>query len=417
MIAITPFILLMVTVALGATLFTGAGGVESGTFADKNKLIVLCLAYVVSIYCFFRSSFVRKVFFDSTTYFVFLAYVCVGMLWSDFPSKVAVNLVHYIGVLLSCICLVVHFRANLEGLLYFLLKLLGFLVVLNVLGSFFFPAVGIHEITGRWQGFTGNPNTFGPLCLSAIWASLSFWKISHVKQYVIPLVVIVFSVVGLIGCFSATSIALTFGVIILLYGAEWILSSKGGVKWGRALLVTFMMLSVFLALFAFMPNLLDWNILLSSMGRDATLTGRTELWGYAIQLFGLKPFLGWSFDSLMSATVIAGKEFDFTYFQFHNGYLDVLVKGGIIGLLIVCALYFSILTRVFRLVRKNRDAFAIFTSYVFVILLHNITEASFAREMHFFWLMSCLIYAASNLRVVSPILFYGELFGGQRQNR
>jgi exopolysaccharide production protein ExoQ len=89
--------------------------------------------------------------------------------------------------------------------------------------------------------------------------------------------------------------------------------------------------------------------LLGMLGKNATLTGRTLLWGYAAQLIPDHPLLGvgyaafWRHDSedaeaLWNAFGIASR----TGFHFHNAYIEMVIELGYIGGAILVATLIAI---------------------------------------------------------------------------
>jgi len=85
------------------------------------------------------------------------------------------------------------------------------------------------------------------------------------------------------------------------------------------------------------------TLALDALGKDATFTGRTVLWDYALASFAEHPLLGvgyfayWHAPGTGASSIwaIAGVYLD----SFHNIYLDVLVAIGLVGFIpFVCAL-------------------------------------------------------------------------------
>jgi len=131
----------------------------------------------------------------------------------------------------------------------------------------------------------------------------------------------------------------------------------------------------------------------SAIGRSATFTGRNKLWEQGWKISQIKPILGWSFDSSMSAfRYLYVHNSAFRHGQFHSGYLDLLVRGGAIGI----TLFFFILVRMFLMIKRgmksNYRLVAIYFVMILAILLHNVTEASIMRETDMFWLIFVYIY-------------------------
>ncbi len=73
----------------------------------------------------------------------------------------------------------------------------------------------------------------------------------------------------------------------------------------------------------------------AALGRDDNLTGRTDLWAWAIWFFEQKPIIGWGYGGIFAENGPGPSDifFDGGYVapHFHSGYLQVLAETGIIG--------------------------------------------------------------------------------------
>jgi exopolysaccharide production protein ExoQ len=76
--------------------------------------------------------------------------------------------------------------------------------------------------------------------------------------------------------------------------------------------------------------------ILGLLGRDPTLTGRTELWAWAIDFWMKSPIVGWGYAGIFgdSPDAPSGVINDDAYYQaphFHSGYLQMLAELGLVG--------------------------------------------------------------------------------------
>jgi exopolysaccharide production protein ExoQ len=76
----------------------------------------------------------------------------------------------------------------------------------------------------------------------------------------------------------------------------------------------------------------------SVIGRDVTLSGRTNIWQFALEMAAARPFLGYGYGVFWLGTNSPGSLFWDTTLQFelsaHNGYLQCLLDIGMAGLLV-----------------------------------------------------------------------------------
>jgi O-antigen ligase len=77
------------------------------------------------------------------------------------------------------------------------------------------------------------------------------------------------------------------------------------------------------------------DLTLDTLGKDSTLTGRTILWGFGMEAFQSRPWLGFGFKGYWSSPdtsayllhIAVGQELWF----FHNNFIEVAVAFGVVG--------------------------------------------------------------------------------------
>jgi O-antigen ligase len=130
---------------------------------------------------------------------------------------------------------------------------------------------------------------------------------------------------------------------------------------------------------------------LHAIGRNPTLTERTWLWG---QLVGMveNPVLGTGFESFWLGSRLAHIWALNPWMpnQAHNGYLEVYLNLGWVGLALVMLVLGTGYTTVFSAWKKGIATGGLGLSYVFVVLVFNFTEAAFFRIQAAAWLF-CLV--------------------------
>jgi O-antigen ligase len=85
------------------------------------------------------------------------------------------------------------------------------------------------------------------------------------------------------------------------------------------------------------------DLLLEMIGKDPTLTGRTDLWAYVIYYINQKPLLGWGLTAFWSPTNPFADEISgilgWTVPEAHNGILELLLEVGAVGTALFLVLY------------------------------------------------------------------------------
>lgn len=135
----------------------------------------------------------------------------------------------------------------------------------------------------------------------------------------------------------------------------------------------------------------NYGALAHALGRNATLTGRVPLWNAVIGAIGHRPLLGygynifWKRDSGELAKVIYAARFAAVHA--HDGYLDILLAMGALGLLVFFGGYLTNLfraIRVFQLGEIRGAKWPLFFLLFFAVF--NLTESAILRPMSFLWI-------------------------------
>jgi exopolysaccharide production protein ExoQ len=120
------------------------------------------------------------------------------------------------------------------------------------------------------------------------------------------------------------------------------------------------------------------STLIGALGRDSTLTGRTELWGEVLEM-GTNPLLGAGFESFWLGERLE-KLWALHWWkptQAHNGYLEVYLNLGASGLFMLGGLIFIIYRKgrqdLFNDPARGRMRLALLAA----IMVYNWTEAAF----------------------------------------
>jgi O-antigen ligase len=183
-----------------------------------------------------------------------------------------------------------------------------------------------------WHGVFGVKNVFGKaICLTVV-ACLCVLR----KSFVLRLVTVAAGVTLGILSKSISSIGY-MAIIVATFALLPILKWK---PLPRRFAVGAIALAALLAVYYVATNL---EPVTAALDKDPHLTGRTDLWGYAIDCIRDKPLLGygyeafWTYDSVPARRIREAINWDSAPHA-HNGYIDLTLGVGIIGLLAYLAL-------------------------------------------------------------------------------
>ncbi len=253
-----------------------------------------------------------------------------------------------------------------------------------------------HE--GIWRGITSHRNYLGSLAaFSSMIALMVFFRKKRFWQKL--LAVAIFAGCGFLifKSHSATGILLMAGLnLVVLLCLGWVHVWPRMKTWQKISVLAGSGVVLVLAV-------LNLNHIFALVGRNSSLTGRIPLWGYLIQdVANHNLWLGygigsvWNMGSYMQhlADVLG---WPFLVVNGHNGFVDIFVYLGLVGVLMLIAITATVLIRSFIhfVGQKSTLSLLPFVSILYVIVA-NITISYFFVFETFHWaILVCFLFAAS----------------------
>jgi O-antigen ligase len=315
-----------------------------------------------------------------------LAYMLVSSLWSD----ITLISVRRWGreAIVPIMALVIMSEANPRQALESLWRRSAYILIpFSLLLIKYYPAFGVDY--GRWSGLqmwigvTVHKNTLGRLCLVSalflLWAVFRSWRDRgspaaagryRVSADVVVLLITLFLLNGPENAYSATSIG-TFALgATSLLGLAWL--RKRRLMIPQAVLLGVVVLFIGLGVSAPFLEGSSLATVSSTLGRDETLTGRTVTWGDLIPVVKSRPLLGSGFGSFWTTSRRELYEMS----NGHNGYLDVLLELGWLGLAFYFAWLLSCTRRFHRTLAQDYDWGALTICFLLMVVVYNTTESA-----------------------------------------
>jgi len=144
------------------------------------------------------------------------------------------------------------------------------------------------------------------------------------------------------------------------------------------------------------------DTILGSVGKDTTLTGRTELWPAVVDMIAKKPWLGygygafWESRSTESATIIQTVQWNTP--NAHNGFLDLWLGLGLLGLLVFLIGFIINLLRAIYLIRFDETFVNLWLLiYITFVIFSNLTETTLVDQNSIEWILYVAVVFSSKI--------------------
>lgn len=364
------------------------GGAAAGSPLDR---LVLSILILLALLVLFRRKIEWSRFLKNNFWLIFLyLYLGFSILWSDHPSVSMRRWIRILGAIPVAL-VVLSERSPLEALESVLRRCAYVLVPFSLLTVKYFPLYGVvfNRWSGQrmWIGVAVQKNGLGQLCgFSAfiiIWAFLRERRAGGLSKnrpqtFADGLVfaIAVFLLVGPGGCYSATSIGiLIVGIasLLLLYQME------NRVRH----MVTYLVCAVVVVMLCLYFTASLMPAVTSVFGRDESFTGRTDIWRLGFEVAARHPILGrgfggyWGFENEISEA--------FRVTEGHNGFLDVYIELGMVGIVILFGFLLSFYVRVRRELNHAFDWAVFGICFLVMLLINSYTESNYLKTSSYLW--------------------------------
>jgi exopolysaccharide production protein ExoQ len=251
------------------------------------------------------------------------AFLVTSALWSADPRVAITQGTLYFFTVLGFIALVELW--DVDALIALIAKLIAVSAVLSLI----FPR---HDEAGDFVGIFGQKNVLGHIMAIGVFAGLHGWRTR--RSLIYPIIVALCITLAVLSKSTTSLLVIAvfvaidiLGRLYLRGGAQRVLGVVGAVVGAAAIVFFFFNEAMFLEM----------------LGKDPTLTGRTEIWPYVIANIYERPLFGWGYFGFWTPSNPAAinieqaiaLEHD-TWFvaalpNAHNTLLEALLEIGIVG--------------------------------------------------------------------------------------
>jgi exopolysaccharide production protein ExoQ len=381
-----------------AVIFSGGtseGGIS--TIQTDNSLIwvLFLLNYGLSFLLLFaRWKTTIYLLKQNKFIWVLVGVALISVLWSFSPEMTLRRGVALLGS--TAFGFYLATRYSLKQLLYLLSWAFGIAILLSFLFSIVLPQYGtmggIH--VGAWRGIYPHKNTLGgTMVLSSI---IFFLLAMDSKRHRLILGCgFLFSVVLVLLSTAKTSLTtlMFFLATVHIYRT---FRQRYEIMIPTLLAITIVGGSFYVLLMSNLDNFIGL------LGRNATLTGRTDLWLAVLDKIFQNPWLGYGYNGFWSENWQSESAYiwyvtGWSSPNAHNGLLDLWLDLGLLGVSIFLIGFWKSLVSGLAWIRLSKTSVSIFPLVYFTyIILANLTENTLLVQNSIFW----VLYVAISLLVI-----------------
>ena len=359
-------------VASQASAFSSGNG-DPALFA-LNAFVV----FITAIFAYPKLKTITGMLLDERALLLIYMYSFLSVLWAE-------NIGNSIRIAIYLLFGLVQFTylgwfLDAEEQIVTIGQIVTLFAVLSVAGQFLLSSSG--DPAPGWTGIFPSKNYLGNVMAIGIITLLlesGRWTVARVLKMGICLPILVLS-----QSFTAIVCALACGGVIAylkLTRRQKLVLVGAGVSLG-------VWISVLLPNFA--------ALLLGASGKDTTLTGRDVIWAFAFKYIALRPFFGYGYYGFWISQQDAALEYlGWNPNQAHNGFIDLTLNEGFVGLAILLLVFYVALRRSLRQLRQGDATGAGRWSFVMLVylLVHNVSEADFYQRPA--WVVFLVAFIAS----------------------
>jgi len=368
--------------------FPSSGATVESSPLDRGFLIMLLFA---SLWILIRRHLpVAEVIRKNKPLMILFAFMTISVIWSSAPGE---SLARWVREILAvAMALVVISEPSPRQAVESLLRRITYVLIpYSVLLIKYFPYYGREygRWTGEvsWVGVTLQKNGLGRLCLIAmlylLWTFIRRWrkKAGPVPRYqiycdVLVLLMAIWLTKGpSINSYSATGlVSMTLG--LLVYGGLQIMRKTGFGTVKRALTLL-LLIAIIVGVTTPFTSGSAVGSFSSYLGRNRTLTDRTSIWAFLLPVAMRTPLLGRGLGGVY--TLRSRESFrvgQLILTEAHNGYLDLILAYGFIGLILASIFLISSGWKAQLELSCDYEWGSIWICFLVAALIHNISESS-----------------------------------------
>ena len=378
----TIWFLLVTIKPLGVWFGSGGATMEEGSSIDRIVLTILfCLGILIVTK---RNLSWFGAFKQNPSVMLLIGFMLISVLWSDMPFVSFKRWIrNFIPIVMA---FVIATESDPRQALQCLFRRTIYIYIpFSLMLIKYYPYLGVEY--GRWSGeimwvgVSSQKNGLAFFCMFAlfyfIWTFIRRWQgrdnavvwyQTYIEILTVILAIWLFTGPNNTLTYSATSTASLAVGSISLTGLLW-LKKQNIIIGANALTILIAAIIVYGTVTPFVGHLMFYDPS-AALGREETLTGRSDIWAYLVPYAMQRPLLGHGFGGFWTDATRAATS------SHAHGYLDIILNTGFVGLLFLSMFLITNCRKAQRLMSQDFDWGVLWFCFLLIAVVHNIAESS-----------------------------------------
>jgi len=371
---------------LSSGAFLGFVAPEGDSQSGSGNLVMQIVwagLYLIVFLCLNADRNLFSIFLQFKLLAAALLLILVSAFWSVDPGATIRHGVAVVGSTISGMFLALKFSRL--ALLRLVKSALTTTAVLSLGMVLILPRVAImsgSDVDGAWRGVFAHKNGLGHMMLLLILVSYVQRKSDATRglSYIVTAGLALFL---LLMSDSKSSVVL----LVIVAGIVPFTRFLRRPRWLMPVLVTFSVAALLMVL-----AIVNLDKILDLLGRDVTLSRRIPLWIMVVLSIMQRPWLGfgygafWENNNELFDAITRGA--GWTASHAHNGFLQITLDVGLVGLVLALALLFQMVRQAIKEMRTSPSVTALFPFlFACVFFLCNLDETMILVYNSMFWVL------------------------------
>jgi O-antigen ligase len=370
---------------LGLSYGSATQALEEGNPLDRTIFSLLTLAAFVILVS--RSFPWGNFVLQNSALAFFLAFALLSVAWSDFPLATFKKWFRDMGVYMAVLVVLSDHRP-LEAVRTVLRRLCYLLIPLSVLLIKYYPNLGkTWSVWGvlEYTGVSTSKNMLGAVCLVSgiffFWDTVTRWhqrRDKRIRRVIIVNIAFICMTLWLLNVSDSKTSTICLFLGCLVIAAAHSSFGRGHTSWLKALAPLSFLTYVIATVGFGMAGQLS-----QAVGRSADMSDRTRIWEVLLSV-PINPFLGTGYQSFWlgsRAQWVWARLTGDDVMEAHNGYLQIYLDLGLIGLFLVCMFLIATYRKVWKRHKPLTALGSLSVGLWTVALFYNVTEAAFGAGL------------------------------------